>query len=134
MNLENARNEVVAGWGGTQAAKLCMRILDYIAEANFQELRMLTFRQLCNASKLDAVNEDLIAALAILTSEKVDVLKSGALFVDIDETEYELSSEELRQIQLYGTFIHPDTGEAVDEIEARVFPFFAPSDKLALSL
>tara|TARA_E500000318_G_scaffold101694_1_gene105362 strand:+ start:170 stop:571 length:402 start_codon:yes stop_codon:yes gene_type:complete len=132
MDIENARKEVVAGWGETPAAALSMRILDYISCTNRRELQMLTFRQICHAARVDSINEDLLSALAILTSDRVEALTTRAMFVDFDETEYELDADTFRDIQSSGEFVHPETGDLVEEFQSRIFPFFVPSVELVL--
>jgi hypothetical protein len=73
------------------------------------------------------LDSELLKAITILVSSSVAALDAHAMLVDDDETEYEISIEYLSEARAVGEFIHPETGMAVADFEAKVFPFFVPS-------
>ena len=127
MDISEIKTELHSIWPDVPAADLCVRILDFMMSVPTDQLQMLTFRELTDATGQGNVTPDLITALSIL--KEMSLLDARALFVDYDETEYELEPSELFEAQVSGILIHPHTGEEVKNYQKRVIPFFTPSDK-----
>lgn len=130
MSLEKIREELNASWKNLPAADLCMRILDYVENTPREELRFLTYMNLSMAAGLKEINGDLLAAVNMLTSSNLALLDAHALFIDDDEEEFEIPTNDLANALLTGEFTHPETGELVPDYEKHVIPFFAPTERL----
>jgi hypothetical protein len=71
----------------------------------------------------------LFNAITILVSSNVAALDAHAMLVDDDETEHEIAIEYLNLARATGEFIHPETGEPIEDFESKVFPFFRSVDQ-----
>lgn len=87
---------------------------------------MLTFDVLLVAADHKVVDQDFLAALNALSHSPTPALERHGLFVDEDETEHELSKDDLRAA-LDGRFFHPQTGEQVPDAQDRIVIFFTTS-------
>lgn len=134
MALEDLRKEILDRWPDVPAADICMKILDYVVSKPRDELHFLTLTTLCRATGRGEVDVELLAAINILAGSRLGLLESHALFVDDDESEHELTPEEISQARATGELIHPQTGEAVADYERHLIPFFSPSERLMAEL
>lgn len=130
MSAEDIKAELREGWSDIPAAELCLRIVEYIAAASEGQMKMLTFKSLSHAAGLREVNSDLLTAVAILAGSRISALDAHALFIDDNEEEFELSSEDFDLVNTSGQLIHPETGQAVSNARSKVVPFFVPSHRL----
>lgn len=55
------------------------------------------------------------------------MLDARALFIDEDNSEYQIDLGDLEEARRTGVFIHPGTGEVVPEFEGMTMPYFIPS-------
>lgn len=90
---------------------------------------MLTYRTLVEVAGRNQVDEQLLMALNVLVSSRVEALDARALFVDEDDNEHELNTKEFAEVMRDGELIHPGYGEPVPDFESRLIPFFVPSKK-----
>lgn len=134
MGLDHLREELLARWQDVPAADICMKILDFVEKTPPDELHFLTFTTLCRAAGRDNVDVDLLAAVNILAGSRLALFDAHALFIDDDETEHELSPEEIAEAKATGEFIHPETGEVVPDYERHIIPFFSPNKRLIAEL
>jgi hypothetical protein len=127
VTLASIKEEILQRWANVPAAPLCLRIIDYIAELPQSNRQMLTYRTLQVAAGKSTVDDDLLAAVNILVNSPIAVFDAHGLFIDDDESEFELTPEELLEATRSGTFIHPESGESVPEYSEKIVPFFTPS-------
>jgi hypothetical protein len=132
--LDNLRKELLDRWQDVPAAEICMRILDFVEKTPQNELHFLTFATLCRAAGRENVDSDLLAAVNILAGSRLALFDAHALFVDEDESEHEISPDEIAEAKLTGEFIHPETGELVPDYERYIIPFFSPNERLKAEL
>ena len=134
MSVDAIKDELLQRWRDEPAAKLCLNIVDFMAQAPHEQLVMLTFGTLSHAAGKKSVDSELLTAITILASSKIAVLDPKALFIDDDETEYEISTEELADAQESGALVHPYTGETLTNFESKIMPFFVPSERFLSEL
>jgi hypothetical protein len=129
MSAAQIKRELYQRWAEDAVLPVCVRIIEFVAELPSDQRVMLTFRSLCEATKKDSVDDELLRALTILISSRIAALTAWGLLVDDDETEYVIDPDTLATARREGLLVHPETGEAVSEFEARVMPFFAASKR-----
>ena len=127
MSVEAIKAELKHRWGQEPVVELCLAIIDFMSKVPVEQLQMLTFASFKDVAKKNELDSELLNAVTILTSSKVAALDTHAMLVDDDDREHEIPLEYLAHARLTGEFIHPETGEPVQDFEARVFPFFVPS-------
>jgi hypothetical protein len=127
--IDQLKEEVERSWPAEPATKLCTLIIDCIASFSPQQSRMFTFGNLCRMVGKSAPDNDLLTALNILVSSRVQALDARALFVDERQSEYEVDLEEINAARESGMLVHPRSGEMISNYQAYVVPFFVPSAK-----
>lgn len=133
MSIDDIRSEVIKRWADQPASKLCLEIVDYIAKTPRDRLDFMTYRTFLNILGKTTVDDDLLTALTILTSSKIAALDAHAMFVDENDNEHEVEPEELFDAINKGTFVHPDTGQLVEDFSSRIIPFYVPSNRISSS-
>lgn len=128
--IDEVRKELAASWVDHPVADLCLAIVNYIESLLPDQAGLITFANLCLATGKKKPDGDLLTAVTILVSSRVEALDARALLVDEDEREHEISPEELAHARSTGELIHPETGYPVKDFEGRLIPFFVPSKKL----
>lgn len=128
--IDEFKKEVAKNWHDSPSLEVCLRILDYIYELPEDELEMLTFVSFSNAVGAKEVNEDVVRAVALLANTSIHALDTKLLFVDDDEEEYEIEKITLATARTNGKFIHPVTGEEVEDFEEKIIPYFVPTERL----
>jgi hypothetical protein len=128
--LDRIRKELTGVWHDDPALPLCLKILDFVANAKYREDEVLTYRTLARAAGRDHVDEELLKAVTILVTSTARVLDANAYFVDEYEHQHSLSRAEVEAAISEGYLIHPETGDKVRNFEARVIPYFTKSDRL----
>lgn len=129
MTVDEMKAQIGEVWHGVPAVELCFAILDFLASVKPGQLKMITFRDLVNATGRKQVDSELLTAVAMLTNSTVAVLDARALLVDEDSTEHEISPEDFAQARKEGFLIHPETGLEVEDFERHIIPFFVPTDR-----
>jgi len=117
-------------WGVAPGAMLSLRIIDFLTSVPSEQLSMLTFGNLCRVVGKPEPDKDLLTAINILVSSKVQVLETHMLFIDDNKDEHEIDLKDLQETRRSGVFIHPRTGEMINNFEAHFVPFFVPSQSL----
>lgn len=130
MGVAEIKAELSRGRTDDRIIALCFKILDFLSRTPEPDLRMLTFRTLSLVVEKKKVDSDLLTAITILVSSNVAALDARALLIDDDETEYDLSPEDLAEARISGELIHPYTGYPVHDFEAKVFPYFVPTSRV----
>ena len=129
MTLASIKEEILQRWANVPAAPLCVRIIDYIAGLPQSNRQMLTYRTLLAAAGKSTIDDDLLAAVNILVNSPVAIFDAHGLFVDDDDSEFELTPDELLAASRSGIFIHPESGESVPDCNEKIIPFFTPSTR-----
>jgi len=127
--IDELKAELRERWTDSTTIELCLRIVDALSDLRDEELRMLTFATFKKAVERAAIDEQLIRAVALLTTSSVHALDSKLLFIDDDARKFEIDKEELAAARKTGEFIHPETGRSVEQFESKIIPYFVPSEK-----
>jgi hypothetical protein len=129
VTLTNIKEEILQRWANVPAASTSVRIIDYIASLPPPNRRLLTYRTLLVATGKSYVDDDLLAAVNILVNSPIAVFDAHGLFIDDDDSEFELTPDELLEASKDGTFIHPQSGERILDYSKKIIPFFTPSSR-----
>lgn len=129
MTIEKLKGQLLAAWHDVPAVELCLRILDFMNNSKIEHLRMMTFGDLAKVTGKNKVDSDVLTAVSILTNSQMPILDAGALLVDDDGAEYEISLEDFAEARASGLLIHPHTGLEIADYESHIIPFFMPSER-----
>lgn len=124
--LQEIKTEISTAWPNVPSVKYCAQIIDFLSSHDRDRLRFITYSTLCAACGISAPNRELIVAVAILTASKIHLLEPRALF-SFDDEEVEIDPSALTDAERTGLFIHPHTGEEVQDFQDHIIPFFVPS-------
>lgn len=127
MSIDDIKREVAEGWPDIPAGEVALRIIDYMARLNDQELRMLTIPTLLQVAEREQVDGEFLAALAILVSSKVHVLDAKAFLWEGEEPGIPIDAQDLAEARQLGSLEHPETGALVEDFEGRIIPYFESS-------
>lgn len=127
MSIKDIKLEILKGWGRTSILRQSIRILNFMSHAKTQELRMITFPDIVKATKSGDITSDLLATIAVLTSDKINVLKTRALFHDDDGDEYEIPNIDIEKARENGGLPHPVSGIIVEDFDQYIIPYFEAS-------
>lgn len=129
MSLDDLKHEVAEGWADIPAAAFALGIIEFMGQLDDQELRMLTVPTLLRAVGCDEVNQEFLAALAILVSSTVHVLDAKAFYSEDDDEEFHVDAAELAVARRTGSLEHPTTGELIQDFESKLIPYFESSER-----
>lgn len=133
MNLDEIKEELLRRWEQPTVG-VCLSIINFMASHSAEQLQVMTFRTLTHAAGKISFDEDVLKAVAVLTSSRVALLDAKTLLIDDDDEEYEMELDELAEARSKGQLIHPETGYPVPDFEEKVFPIFIPSLKFRESV
>lgn len=114
-------------WSDNPFRDVCLRLLDSLINSPEDELRMLTFQSFAKMLGKRAFDDEILNAVAILSSSKTYALKKGLLYID-GENEHVLDEEELKLFRDTGVMIDPESGQEVENAADKLVPFFYPSE------
>ena len=129
MSINDLKHEVAEGWPDIPAATFALGIIDFMGQLEDQELRMLTVPTLLHAVGCDEVNQEFLAALAILAGSTVHVLDAKAFYSEDDDEEFHVDAVELASARRTGSLEHPHTGELIEDFESKLIPYFESSER-----
>lgn len=129
MSVNDLKREVAEGWPDIPAASLALQIIEFMDQHSNQELRMLTIPTLLKAVAREKVDQEFLAALAILVSSTVHVLDAKAFLYVEDEASVHVNAEELAAARRHGSLEHPETGELIEDFESKLIPYFESSSR-----
>lgn len=132
MSIDDIKRELERIWIDHPAFPFCMSILDFIKDSPRGELEFLTFRSILNVLSRRDIDSNVIYAVNILCSDRISALESHIMFVDEDSQEYEIDLVDFEEAKSTGILVHPETGDPVVDFEAKVFPFFTPTERVYL--
>jgi len=112
------------------ATRVCVTLVDFLERTPADELQLLTFSSLKSIAKKDEVDEELLAAISLLTNTEFHLLESRLLFVDDDDREFEIDKDEFAEARETGELEHPETGAMVKNFLEKIFIFFEASSEL----
>lgn len=107
-----------------QTVELCLQIVRSLLELPDEEGQFLTYTSLQKLAHVEAIDSQLVSAVAFLTSSRLAVLHPRGQYVDGDGNEYTLDDVEFQELIVNGTVVHPDTGEVIENAKEFVVPFF----------
>jgi type I restriction enzyme R subunit len=127
LSIEDLKRQIEIGWPDVAAGQISREIISQMSRMEDAELRKLTIGDLLSAAHRERVDNDFLAALAILVSSKIHVLKARAYLHDDDET-VELDARGISDA-MHGKFKDPRTGATRTNAEASIIPYFEPSGR-----
>jgi hypothetical protein len=105
----------------------CSNIAKYIFSSSKDQLQHLTFGMLRKAAGLDDTENSILhRAISYLTGERANLLIVGYEFID-DDLEHEMQPDEVDHFLREGKFVHPITGELVENCAEHIYIFFRPN-------
>jgi hypothetical protein len=129
MSLDDLKREVAEGWPDIPAASLALGVIEFMGRLSDQELRMLTIPRLLEAVGRSRVDQEFLAALAILVSSTVHVLDAKAFLYEEEGSELHVDAQELATARQLGSLEHPETGALIEDFEDRLIPYFESSPR-----
>ena len=90
---------------------------------------MLTVPTLLHAVGCEEVDQECLAALAILAGSTVHVLDAKAFYSQDDSEEFHVDAAELAITRRSGLLEHPETGELIEDFESKLIPYFESSER-----
>lgn len=131
MSADQIKAEIKRDFKGSPIADVCLQLVEFVEGLPAGQAEMLTFRTFVRALGKMKVDEELLAAVTLLTSSNLAALDMHGMFIDDDHEEYELSAEDLIEARETGEFSHPHTGEPVENFQSKLIPFFTPSARFS---
>lgn len=128
-SIDQLKEEVSRNWGEHPACRLCIKIIEHMNALPADELAMLTFADLKDASGEQEFSQRIVDAAALLSSTSIHALDTHLLFIDDEENEIEIDKADLATARRSGVFIHPKTGDPVCDFESKIIPFFVASKR-----
>lgn len=121
--------ELQQRWPRNAVTELCYAIIEAMSTLPHEQMQMLTFSSFVNLTHRERIDEELIRAIGLLANTSLHALDSKFLFYDEFENAFEIEKQQLSEARESGVFVHPETGEPIEDFEGRIVPFFFPSDK-----
>jgi len=128
-SIDQLKDEVSKNWGDHPACRLCINIIEYLGALSADELAMLTFTDLKEASGEREFSQRIVDAVALLSGASIHALDTHLLFIDEEKNEIEIDKADLASARRSGVFVHPKTGDAVADFESKIIPFFVASKR-----
>ncbi len=128
--IEDIKQAIATGWPTVSGAELSIRLLDFVVHLPEPETRLMTMPMLARGVGLSRVDQDLLTAITILVSSRLELLQPRAMLIEDDEQEFEVEPGELSAARAEGALAHPETGEPVRNFEDKLYPFFVPTERL----
>lgn len=128
--IEDIKQAIATSWPAARGAELSIRLLDFVVHLPESETRLMTMPMLARGLGLSRVDQDLLTAITILVSSRLELLQPRAMLIEDDEKEFELEPGELSAARNEGALAHPETGELIPDFEAKLYPFFVPTQRL----
>ena len=129
MSAETIKSEIYKRRGDIPDAEVCLKIVDFVSSLSEKHRSFLTYESFIKGLDNQFDRRRIFDAVTFLASSRIEALDTKGMFVDDCEHEYELSRYDLWNVLNTGTFVHPDTGNVVQDAKNRVFLFFVPSTK-----
>lgn len=112
---------------GQRTAELCLQIVRSLLKLPDHEGQFLTYTSLQKLANANAIDSQLVSAVAFLTSSRFAVLHPRGQLVDEEGNEFTLDNDEFQELIVSGTVVHPKTGEVIQNAKELVIPFFEKS-------
>ncbi|SEQ47221.1 hypothetical protein [Sphingobium sp. YR768] len=128
--IEDIKQTIEASWPALPGAELSIRLLDFVVHLPEPETRLLTMPMLAKGIGLKGIDDNLLTAITILISSRLELLQARAMFIEDDDSEHDFGPADLAEARREGALTHPETGEAIQDFEDRLYPFFVPTDRL----
>lgn len=124
MKVDDLKRNLEEALGQSQAAHLCVLLVDHLVHLDDAHSHMLTytsFQKMVDHPEIDPV---LVNAVHFLTSSRFALLEAHGQLIDDDGGEYTLEDEDFSELLKSGELVHPQTGELVHDAREKVMPFF----------
>lgn len=107
----------------------CLDLLSWMKGADPQQLKWLTPVDLEKAVESEISEVEFLAAVTLLTSSDFAVLEMGGYINDPEDGLIVLEGDDLEQVLMDDTLVHPTTGEVISHGQRHVHLFYAIRDE-----
>lgn len=122
-NVELIKSQVAEKWSDGKTVEFCVTILDFIDARPRKDSSHLTFNVLAKIVGQSSVNQELLAAVTILSAH-FTALNLRFLFIDEDGAEHYLDDDEAKDWIQGDVVAHPESGKLIQEAEKYLFPYY----------
>lgn len=107
---------------------VCVKIIDFICSiSNKKALKYIPYNSLCKTT--NSSPEDIFQAINAMLKNNIPVLDIKFEFIEFDDSEpIEIPYEDIIEARITNIFIHPDTGERIENFKNKIFMYFSLSD------
>ncbi|QND62704.1 hypothetical protein HB777_01435 [Mesorhizobium loti] len=109
------------------AGKLAVMIVDALSKLTGDQTSFMSYRSIGNLVHCKVEDPGLLHSIAILSSPKINVLKSMFVYKASDGEEVVLSSAQWRDAKRAGFLVDPHSGEKIDDFQELTYPYFRTS-------
>lgn len=105
-------------------SKICTKVLEYLL--NTPKLCHITYGSIKIVINSNYTDAEILKAVQYLCGDSTNLLETGFEFIE-NEEHYQISKDQVKFAQDTGIFVHPQTGEMIDNYKEKVFMYFKPS-------
>lgn len=119
--------QIKKDWGDQPQSEICSSIFNYLLSLASQNYFHLTYGSL--RSVIGGNYEDcmILTSIQYLCGERTHLLNTNFELIDEDANYFDVTDIELKTAQETGQFIHPETGEIINDFENYIYIYFQPS-------
>lgn len=128
--MEDIRQAIATSWPTVPGADLSIRLLEFVLHLPEPETRLMTMPMLARGVGLNGVDQNLLTAITILVSSRLELLQPRAMLIEDGDQEFEVEPDDLSVARAEGVLAHPETGEPILDFEDKLYPFFVPTERL----
>jgi hypothetical protein len=127
--INDVRQGLEKRWEGHRVLDLCRTLIGKVEDIGPKDAKHLSLGRLSEMVKKQAVDEELLLALTILSGSEPPLLNVAALFHDGAE-EFDLDPEEIDNLLTTDTLVHPHTGKLVLHASEKTSIYYTVSDEI----
>lgn len=119
--------QLMSDWeDGSQELLLCNKIVNYVLDNS--DISHITNRSLKRAIRYKERNDSkLITVLKYLIGSGVHLLDAKFEYIDDSEEPIDINIEDIRDAEDNDCFIHPTSGQPVENYKDKIFIYYQPS-------
>jgi len=130
VSIGALKAELLSYLGEEPVAFVCVRIIEYAAKQKPANLKMLTYRSLAKAARLDVGDPVLVMAVHTLAmSRRFQVLDKHYLLRDYDGCDRPINDEDVRRAYIFSRLVLSD-GSVISDVDSHLVPYFSASKLL----
>lgn len=113
--------------GNGSLCQIGLRILEYLTSVPVTSLEHISYGSLKKVVGGPFEDIEILQTIQYFCGDRVHLLSSKFEFIENDDIS-PISDLEVLEARKTGIFIHPKTGEPIDNFEDKVFIYFQPTD------